>query len=32
MAKELDHASDAALMDPLFGVIIYICVGIVLGK
>ncbi len=32
MVKEPDHVSDAALMDLLFGVIIYICVGIVLGK
>lgn len=32
MAKELGHVSDAALTGLLFGVIIYICVGIVLGK
>jgi hypothetical protein len=32
MARAPDHALDAALMGLLFDVIIYICVGIVLGK
>ncbi len=32
MAKEQDPAADADLMDLLFDVTIYICVGIALGK
>jgi len=32
MARELDHVLDADLMDPLFGVTIYICVGVALEK
>jgi len=32
MARELDHALDADLMDPLFDVTIYICVGVALEK
>jgi hypothetical protein len=32
MAKEQDHAVDVVLMDLLFGVTIYIYVGIVLER
>jgi len=32
MARELEHALDAGLMDLLFDVMIYIYVGIVLEK
>jgi hypothetical protein len=32
MARELEHALDAGLMDPSFDVMIYIYVGIVLEK
>lgn len=32
MARELDHASDADLTDPLSDVTIYICVGVALEK